>query len=60
MHIGLKMPIFTVVAWLETNSMSVVVVSGELNHGKYSVWTFLLEVIKMLKMKPPQINEIHI
>jgi hypothetical protein len=53
--------LFTAFAWLGRNeTQSYVLVSDNLDHGKVSVYTYLNDILKDMKLKNPDIDEVHI
>ena len=56
----LQVTLFTVCAWVNKDTVdSGVIVSDDLQHGKFAVHTFLVEIISSLKEKYPSVEKIE-
>lgn len=55
-----QVTVFTCCVWLENDTISIVVISDDLTHTKYSVWTFQKAICNELKRKFPQLESITI
>lgn len=55
-----QVTIFTACAWLDGKLKSFAIVSDELCHDKYAVWTFLKAIIEELKKFQPELSKVCI
>lgn len=55
-----QVTIFTCVAWFSDATHSFAIISNELSHNKYSVYTFVKEIITQLKIKKNSLQKVTI
>lgn len=56
-----QITVFTVCVWTSTKTQSFAVISDDLSHDKYSVWTFLRTIDNItMKMNEQRLNKFHI
>lgn len=55
-----QVTLFTAVAWLHNDKRSFVIVSDDMDHGKFAVWTFLKALIMELKAEFTNLVKIKI